>query len=1057
MSGTACKTISYAIAHAISSVCLHGTLYNMSENMQLVSSANPQNEINIYCNDCLLGDSEISLSCETGTVISFLDFTMKGNIITLGNVHVNMYNAILEDTLIHNLPNLDESAYNELHFENSTLSCIETTNCGLLFTNISATKVVFINSHLNNFRLDFSTSQLMVAFYETLITLPRIRIKVTSLEYLRVPAIIQFDKVSAVKHLPIASQSIIPKNGIPLRIQRSSESKQSDYFIILDLSNPYVIINECHFIGIHLDIQSKTHKFEPVLFYLFLERSSFMNTYNIGNGGSLTITSEVRHSEVKILDCKFSNNSAIKGPGNVQGQGGALYVNANSLKLMLEDCNFKTNIASDSGLALYSTQGVEVSVTNCTFQHNLELHASIQKSILFVSGEVINFQGLFQVFNPNPDSIVGPIDVLYLGQGRNLDIKTYCPKWYNNILEYTSVSDYSEAIPDAHYLCSPCSDNYYTSGVENDLLYYNNKDNMSLVEQLNRNEQTGICRECPYGALCTGNNVLPRPNDWGYWHEDELVFQQCPAGYCCSGSDSSTCNVYDYCPGNRTGTLCGACHEGFSIAILTGACTPDSLCGREQWFWVVVLLATMAYALWYIFKDVFFLMLYRSVTLLKIIFNRSSSKMKKNLVRIDIKPAAKEQMVSSFDIDNISSNKGSYVDANKTSEKINREEDIDKGYFGIVTYYVQMAAIIKIEIEFSDIDKSESFLDRFVDNIGMFLSLELTQMSFDVCPVVGLTTVGKHLYNVVFLVGIYMSWSGLFAVTIIVQKLLKRHLRTGPVVRNAESFRLMLIRGIVEIIKYTYAGFCSIIFMSLVCTQIGNKYVWWHDGTNVCLENWQIVIIIFALIYAIAFPLTLALGLKLLKENKISWLSFVGCSICPLMTVFFIVKYICKGHGSKLPPKSTMSEESKAVISVLQGPYRGDDMQVTIYWESVVSIRRLLITGMTLVGYASIRMTIITALCLIFLVQHIYKSPFQVRSSNDVEALSLSLLVLTSVINLLKASLTDSGVVPSGPTTPFFKGLELCEKMFVLIIIAYILFVEVKFRKEKKGKIFKAK
>ncbi len=51
----------------------------------------------------------------------------------------------------------------------------------------------------------------------------------------------------------------------------------------------------------------------------------------------------------------------------------------------------------------------------------------------------------------------------------------------------------------------------------------------------------------------------------------------------------------------------------------------------------------------------------------------------------------------------------------------NNEDDVDKGYFGIVTYYVQMAAVIMIQIEFSDIDKSESFLDKMVNNIGRLL------------------------------------------------------------------------------------------------------------------------------------------------------------------------------------------------------------------------------------------------------------------------------------------------------------------------------------------------
>ncbi len=78
--------------------------------------------------------------------------------------------------------------------------------------------------------------------------------------------------------------------------------------------------------------------------------------------------------------------------------------------------------------------------------------------------------------------------------------------------------------------------------------------------------------------------------------------------------------------------------------------------------------------------------------------------------------------------------------------------------------------------------------------------------------------------------------------------------------------------------------------------------------------------------------------------------------------------------------------------------------------------------------------------------------PFEVRTSNYVEMLSLLLLSVTSVINLLKASLTDSAVVPSGPTVPFFKSLQLCEKMLVLFIIAFIIMTEVKLCQRKAEK-----
>ncbi len=240
--------------------------------------------------------------------------------------------------------------------------------------------------------------------------------------------------------------------------------------------------------------------------------------------------------------------------------------------------------------------------------------------------------------------------------------------------------------------------------------------------------------------------------------------------------------------------------------------------------------------------------------------------------------------------------------------------------------------------------------------------------------------------------------------------------------------------------------------MSVVCTQVGTKYVWAYDGMNVCLENWQVVIVIFATFYAVPFPVTLALGMKLLKQNKISPVSFVCTCLFPLPALFVMLLYLYISKGSKTKEHSVLSDASETIISVLQGPYREDKKHFTLYWEAMVSVRHLLITGMTLVSYASIRMIIVTVMSMIFFIQHYYVKPFLVRSSNDVEALSLSLLFLSSVINLLKASLTDSVKVPSGPSVPFFKSVELCEKLFVLLIIAYILLTEFKVRKRKKNK-----
>ncbi len=230
-------------------------------------------------------------------------------------------------------------------------------------------------------------------------------------------------------------------------------------------------------------------------------------------------------------------------------------------------------------------------------------------------------------------------------------------------------------------------------------------------------------------------------------------------------------------------------------------------------------------------------------------------------------------------------------------------------------------------------------------------------------------------------------------------------------------------------------------------------YVWLYDGTNICFEKWQIMVIILSAFYAIPFPFTLFLGLRLLKQNKISHIIFICSCLFPVAALLPMLIYILIKKDSNFPQTPSVSEEAQVIVSCLQGPYENDKKHSTLYWEAMVSVRRLIITAMTLLGnHASIQMIMITILCLIFLIQHIYMRPFQVRASNSVETLSSSLLVIASVINLLKASLTDSGVIPSGPVVPFFKSLELSEKLFVLLIIGYIVLVELKLMKGKTGK-----
>ncbi len=1023
---TTCSTIGYPIHNGFKTICITGTLNNKSEYIELHRIDDETNDVNIICQGCVIEKSEFTLLCVTGYKcrVTLSTVTMRACKFDFRNIHATFNNVNLENILIKDNSHLNQNKNNHIYIENSTFSCmLYSLTCGIRINNTVASMISLLKSEFFTVPLYVDVDRFIIRLFEMIFVQPMINVRVKSFEYLRIPAIVRFEKVTAIQEIT----NLRNRSLTSAQKQHSSQLRSS---IKLQLVNPHVIITESVFSGCHLEIHSLKLYFKPVFFSVFICKSVFENGYNEGHGGGLMITSQVHRSKIVIVSTRFYNNTVVKKHGEMKGNGGGLYVAADSLQLDMEHCLFIDNEADESGLALYTSEGVTTSLINCSFHYNVKPYNVPKDSLFFAAGLVSYFSGHFQIANIKPEFSVGPIFVFYIGKTEQIDIGNRCPKFYKHVTEYTSKSTAPHLIPDLRHECRPCSDNYYTNTSSNKLISYLGG-NTSLTNGLFLEKPTDLCMQCPYGGLCTGNNVIPRPNYWGHWHDGQLVFHQCPAGYCCFGTDYSICNRFDHCRENRTGILCGSCQEGFSVSILTGECTPNSQCNGDQWFWLFALSSALMYALWYTFKDAIFGCIF-------IIFASVKEACIRLKSRQNIDALKSDQLKSQHVQENLDQSSG----ANR----------VDKGYFGIIAYYVQMAAVIRIEIEFSDIDKSEPFLDKLVDNVERFLNIELTKMSYDACPIVGLTTVGKLFYSLSFMLGIFISWMGMFIGILFMLKISKRQVKLDKNVRKLKSLRVILIGGIIEIFKYTYAGFCGIIFKSLVCTKIGNHYVWWYDAIHTCLENWQVMIVIFAVVYAIPFPLILILGLKFLKEGKISTAKFISCCLCPLVALLLLSIYRCLNKNAAINKNNSLSKTSNLVISILQGPYKDDEKNMTLFWEAMVSIRRLLITSMTLVPYVSIRMSIISALSLVFLIQHNHISPFQVRTSNNIETLSLALLCATSVINLLKATLTDSGVVPSGPSVHFFKSLEFCEKLFVFFIIGFIFSIEFKLWKKRDRK-----
>ncbi len=110
-----------------------------------------------------------------------------------------------------------------------------------------------------------------------------------------------------------------------------------------------------------------------------------------------------------------------------------------------------------------------------------------------------------------------------------LQVSVSCPAWHQHIFNYQtdSLGDIMiQANSSLHFIgslvyqCMECNEKYYTtSNQEQTISHVGGLINI----QESPNPYKG-CIPCPYGAVCSGNNVVPRPNFWGYlvWRPDSI-------------------------------------------------------------------------------------------------------------------------------------------------------------------------------------------------------------------------------------------------------------------------------------------------------------------------------------------------------------------------------------------------------------------------------------------------------------------------------------------------------------------------------------------------------
>ena len=526
----------------------------------------------IYINTMFLNSimmRNINIIIDNGTIV-FLNCTLY-------NLHIRDVYSAKNETLGHI----------QLTFTNSSIQCDDIMAhqwYGLHFQSMSTLKIVITKSVLYNCKFYMSPHNIFLIIVDSLLSITAFDIIAQIHVSFKVPSIIILSRNNFTQGKPN-----LQKKHISLVLQSS-----------------YVIIDNCNFKNISVDITGIIMNNKQGLFKVEVNQSSFVDSSKEGNGGALLISSQIKKSTINLWGTIFLRNKAMLG------KGGAVYIEGSSTFLHIDSCIFKENIADDLGSSLFGSKGVDMEINNSTFA--MDVSKSNTHSILSAFGKVHKLVGSkFEIQHQYPNLYNSDIRIFSIQHIWNdLIFSVQCPPWHRHDLQHQFVTSSSQMqtknlstplMNNFIYECKVCMQGYHVASLRSSLIRYDfQSKGLQYYDKL-YSENESHCLECPYGAICSGNNVIPRTNYWGFWNKDKLVFVQCPAEYCCSNTVNGPCEKFDSCAGNRTDILCGTCKKGFSVSILSGDCMPNSECGQDQWFWLLALLATVCYVLWFTFKD----------------------------------------------------------------------------------------------------------------------------------------------------------------------------------------------------------------------------------------------------------------------------------------------------------------------------------------------------------------------------------------------------------------------------------------------------------------------
>ena len=659
---------------------------------------------------------------------------------------------------------------------------------------------------------------------------------------------------------------------------------------------------------------------------------------------------------------------------NVGLESGAVYV-SNGFTTFRR-CTFRNNFGIQTG-HIYSAFGTgQVDFEDCSFVRTnnrmtiFNISTFDKPTFLYSeSGGPLNLRNTSMISLDSERNSFPMIDISSGGYvGMDETSKLQCSDGQQLLLENATHMVYTEKngsycpliVTVLKYSCTSCSAGYYSlqKGTSRGLVV------AAAVE----------CLPCPFGARCIQSNIAAKPNFWGYQdsnHPPALQFIACPEQYCASKDPEN----YNSCDGDRNGTLCGQCAEGFSETLFSAECQRSAKCNSYT-VWILTILLTVALVLYLLIKP-------RTLSFLGaqiLWFNRRVG----NQTRDDL---------------------GVVEDP---------PEHFDSGYIKITFYFYQVAEFLMVRS-----------IKQCFEKIP-FMYFLIAAFNFQVrtlnkgigCPFVGLTAVTKQflLSGTVFLA---------MSEVVIIYGV---HSVINMIRRKEKPALIHYMAVFMEVLLLGYERLAESSLTLMHCVSVGRGKQLFIDANVPCLQWWQYLLLAYIIVFLVPFIVVLYWGSFKLYRASVTASEFLAACMIPLPFLFY---WFVKGILKRRNGDSTNAQVvNKDVLKILHGPFRKPqvDDNGTLYWESVLIGRRfVLLACQAFITNLMLRMVCMVGACFLMTIHHTLKNPYRDPLANNAETLSLAALSMIAVINLAKATLISNGVAPDGPDIPYLETLEWFE------------------------------